>query len=266
MKIENGVYHDSITLNSHEVDPFNAAHPTYYFLVMQEVAGAHAYSYGVSIPQLQQHNKTWVVTRTRMTISDYARWPGSIRVETWPQEPWKLYFPRVCRAWDQAGKPLFESLSQWVVMDVQTQRPVKPQQIADLFGPLARKQAVDPDLGRRVSFDKESFADILTYAPRILYTDNDLNMHVNNVVYLQWMLESLPHAFRDTHLAKEIDISYLAQTFRDDSVVVLTGLQRKDILQAHEMELTHEVRRLLPDGESQAVCVAKTVWIERPHQ
>lgn len=263
MHIENGIYHDTIALGSHEFDPFNSAHPTSYFQIMQEVAGAHAFHKGVSIPQLHSMNKTWVVTRTRMKILFGASWPLSIRIVTWPQAPWKLYFPRVCRAWDTNGNELFESLSHWVIMDLEAQRPVKPQQVENLFGSSEREGDMDPDLGRRVSFPEESYPEILTYEPKILYSDNDLNMHVNNVVYLQWMLDSLPFSFRDTHVATEVDISYLAQTFRDDTVVVRTALVEKDILTTGQPQLFHEVRRILPDGKSQAVCVAKTNWRTR---
>lgn len=258
MQIENGIYKDTVDLSSHEVDPFNATHPTFYFQVMQEVAGAHAYQLGVSIPQLQHMGKTWVVTRTRMRIDGYAPWPGSISVETWPQQPWKLYFPRVCRAWTEGGSLLFESLSQWVVMDLTTQRPIKPQHIAELFGPNIREQLVDPDLGKKVSFPEDPARVLYSYDPRILYTDNDLNMHVNNVVYLQWMLDSLPFSFRDTHVVREVDISYLAQTFREDSVTIRTTSS-----QEQDMEMMHEVRRALPGGGSQVVSVARTVWQKR---
>jgi acyl-ACP thioesterase len=263
VQLENGRYRDSVALNSHEVDSNNSAHASCYFQVMQEAAGSHAYHLGVSIPQLMQVHKTWVVTRTRMTILRHASWPGTITVETWPQEPWKLYYPRVCRAWDAQDNLLFESLSQWVIMDLATQRPVKPQQTPDLFGGTAVAQVVDPDLGRRVSFDQEAYARLLTHEPRIRYEDCDLNMHVNNVVYLQWMLDSLPFDFRDSHLVREVDISYLAQTFREDRVMVTTGLERPESLTEREPVLFHEISRHASDGNMVTVCVARTRWRNR---
>lgn len=263
MHIEHGIYHDMISLGSHEVDPFNAALPTCYFQIMQEAAGAHAFHRGVSIPHLQRMDKTWVVTRTRMRLLAHASWPGTIRVETWPQNPWKLYFPRVCKAWDADGQELFESLSHWVVMDLTSQRPVKPQQVATMFGPSAIGRDLDPDLGRRVSFPQEACRKFITYEPRILYSDIDLNRHVNNVVYLQWMLDSLPFSFRDTHVAREIDISYLAQTFGDDRIIVRTGLMEEELLAQGEALLFHEITKIHSDGTSEPVCVAKTSWSER---
>jgi acyl-CoA thioesterase FadM len=148
-------------------------------------------------------------------------------------------------------------------MDTTTQRPLKPQAIVDSFDPIVAKDLVDPNLGKRVSFDEGECADLLVYEPTILYTDNDINMHVNNVVFLQWMLDSLPFAFRDSHVVGEVDISYLAQTFREDHIRVRTGISEPDLLESDAPTLSHEVLRVLPTGETQAVCVATTTWRRR---
>lgn len=264
MQIHDGIYSDSFIMDSYEVDPFYSAQTAYYFRVMQEAAGAHAYHRKVSIPHLQSEGKTWVVTRTKMSIEHHATWPNTLRVETWPQKPWKLYFPRVCRLYDATDRMLFQSLTHWVVMDMEKQRPIKPTTVADRFGPVDAQTMVDPDLGRRVFFDSNSFGKLISYKPKILYSDCDFNKHVNNVTYLEWMLESLPFTFRDTHITTEVDISYLAQTYREDTIMVQTGLIDGTSMEDDEPLLFHEVVRKAPDGELQQVCVASTKWKNRP--
>jgi len=263
MQILNGIYCDELKLDSYEVDPFYHAHTAYYFRIMQEAAGAHAYYRGVSIPHLQKEGKTWVVTRTKMNISQYASWPNTLQVKTWPQEPWKLYYPRVCRLYDNQDQLLFQSLTHWVVMDQEKQRPIKPSAISDRFGIVEAPAIVDPDLGRRVFFDSSTYAELLTYEPRILYGDCDFNRHVNNVTYLEWILESLPFSFRDSHLATDIDIAYLAQTYREDTILVITGLTQEKLLEDDNVQLFHEVVRISFEGERQQVCTAATTWKNR---
>lgn len=263
MPINNGVYTESKLLESYEMDPFYRAQTAFYFRIMQESAGAHAYHRGVSIPHLQQEGKTWVVTRTHMVISNYALWPDTVTVETYPQEPWKLYFPRVCRLYNSKGEQLFQSLTHWVVMDVKTQRPIKPTSIAERFGAVDRHTHVDPNLGKRVSFNTDDFAHMITYSPIVRYSDCDFNKHVNNVIYFEWMLDSLPFSFRDTHLIAEVDISYLAQTFQNDDISVRTGLTERGILENDSLILFHEVLKTNDLGETQPVCVATTRWYRR---
>lgn len=260
MQINEGIYSDDFALNSYDVDHNNLAHTAYYFRIMQEVAGSHAYHRGVSILHLQQEEKTWVVTRTNMKILRYAHWPNTIHVETWPQQPWKLYYPRVCRAQDTDGNMLFESLSHWVVMDTQKNRPMKPQTISKRFDHVPENIYKDPNLGRRANFETDSFEHILFHTPKVLYSDTDFNRHVNNVIYLEWMLESLPFSFRDSYHITEVDISYRAQTYREDTITVHTGLLSADMLTQQQPIIYHEVLRLLPDGEQETVAVATTTW------
>ncbi len=251
MKIVDGIYRNTIELNSHDVDAFNAVHPAFYFRVMQEAAGMHAYLKQVSIPQLQLEGKTWVVTRTKMTITHYLSWPNSLEVTTWPQTPWKFYYPRVCRAESTTGELLFESMSHWVVMDVAKMRPIRDAVINSSFEAVENALFRDPDLGNRSDFDATAASPLFTYTPKINYSDVDLNQHVNNVVYLQWMLASLPFAFRDEWLIASIDISYRAQAFRDDNIVVMTGGRAPTLY--HKIETK----------EGKIVATATTSWRPR---
>lgn len=257
MSSVNNIYKENIALNSNDVDSFNRSHCTTYFNIMQEVAGKHAHQFGMSIPQLLKDDKTWVVTRTKMKIEKWASWPSVMQIETWPQKNFRFYYPRVCRALNENNETLFESISQWVVIDHASQRPVKPQQFKTLPFPENEPITLSPDLGRRVNFNTSDFEKIVEYRPQIAYGDCDLNLHVNNVVYLKWMLDSLSFSFRDTHLVTEVDISYLYQTFRDDKVVVLTGYEKND----ESITLYHQINRLLENNETQEVSVAQTKWI-----
>ncbi|MGI6433479.1 MAG: hypothetical protein ACOXZ4_06575 [Sphaerochaetaceae bacterium] len=96
------------------------------------------------------------------------------------------------------------------MVDLDSQRPVKPDLIAQLFGSSMQDQIVDPDLGSRISFNGDI---AYTSNPIVGYEDIDLNRHVNNVAYVKWMLESLPYSFKDTHVATEIDISFFSSSF-----------------------------------------------------
>jgi medium-chain acyl-[acyl-carrier-protein] hydrolase len=256
LEIIDHVFRETFRIKSHEVDSFNKVHPLYYFLLMQEVAGYHAYKNNLSIPHLLENKKTWVVTRTKMTIFDYAKWPSTIKVETWPQKPWQFYFPRVCRAFNSNDELLFESLSHWVVVDISNNRPVKPENFDYMKEPQSEPAIINPDLGRRIQFKAEG-EKVTKYKPEIRYSDTDLNMHINNVTYLQWILDSFPFDFRDQHQLQEVDITYLAQTFRDEEIVVSTS----ECQDSESVSYLHQISSL--KEKEIPVCNAKTKWIKR---
>lgn len=262
MTIENGIYSDDIQVYNYYMDPFGSARIGYYFVVLQEAAGSHAYACNAGLSHLQKEGKTWVVSRTKMTVSRYIGWPASFRVQTWAQEPYKFYCPRATQALDASGNELFCAMSHWAVVDLKTRRPLNPQGILARFEPKSAASG-SPELGKRVSFNQHEFETMFTYQPTIHYNDMDLNGHVNNIVYLDWMLDSLPFSFRDAYKVSQIDISYLAETYRDDSILVYTGLFREDSLSAQEPQLVHCVFRLLADGGKETLSVAKTSWQKR---
>jgi medium-chain acyl-[acyl-carrier-protein] hydrolase len=99
--------------------------------------------------------------------------------------------------------------------------PIKADRvIKDEFEPL-------PDL---TQIDKE-----ITFCVRL--KDLDLNKHVNNTVYIQWAMESVPTEVLDKYNPVEIEVSYRGEAFYGDDI--LAGVQ---LLQEEEpLSLLHRI-------------------------
>lgn len=263
MRLEHNIFHSDLFLYSYEVDPFYHAKLAYYFQIAQEAASYHSRMLGCDIPSLQKKDKTWLIVRTHMAIARYATWPEEFSIETWAQKPWKLYFPRGTVATDAAGKELFHSMSQWVVMDLKTHHPTKPKEIVDAFGEPAGISFYSPDLGVRQSFETATITTQQTLSIPILYRDTDFNKHVNNVSYVSWIMESLCDDFLNAYKVSNIDISYLSQTYRHDTITIRTGSLMPDPSHPGEPGYVHEIVRDNPDGSHTPVCTAYTRWTPR---
>jgi acyl-ACP thioesterase len=262
MKIENNIFSTRVPLYSFQVDSFNHAHLASYLQILQEAAARHSYERNLGVPQLREQGLTWVLARTKVMVNRYAPWPTDLDILTWPQEPWKLYFPRGTKVLGPDGEELCRSLSQWVVMDLSSHRPVKPQNLANMFGVADPSLYYSPDLGKRVEYSA-GLVEIATHVPVIQYVDADLNGHVNNIVYAQWMIAGLPHAFLDNYQIAEFDIAYLAETMRHDTVAVRTGAVDDKIMEQDSPILVHEIRKNLADGTTTPVSIARTSWKRR---
>jgi len=255
-------YKTDVTLYSFQVDPFYYARLIYYLQIIQEVAGLHAYKLDASIPQLRQKGMTWVLIRTKLNIAKYIVWPETISVETWPQKPWKFYFPRVTVGTDTQGSEVFRAISQWMVIDLHTHRPSRNPMLYERFDGRKAPFELDCDLGRQKQFD-DTLDQLPKYHPTILYSDADFNGHINNISYVSWMLDALPNDFRDHYKVTEIDISYTSETQREDQITVHSALVSSDGLHAEEPELMHKIEKLNKEGEIQTVSLARTVWRKR---
>ena len=82
--------------------------------------------------------------------------------------------------------------------------------------------------------------------------DMDMNGHVNNVVYVQWLLESVPPETWEKHVLSEIILEYRSECNFGDSVTATC-------CEIEEANDTYVLLHKLARGEGEIVR-AKTVW------
>ncbi len=256
MQINNGIASETFTLQSRDVDRYSTCNADTYFHYMQDAAGLHATLMGISINDLRERGRTWMVNRTKMKIHSLATWPSEVRIETWPQAPQKFYCPRGCRGY--IGETLlFESMTRWLIIDLNKGRIAKPEsENFERFDISGRNEPLDMD--SRLSFDAENCEEVTETALTIRYKDTDTNGHVNNVSFVQWMLEALPFFFLDEYTATEIDITYLKEAFDSDKLICQTGFMPKE----DGYTLQHQIAKQ-EEGELIPLCVAQSTWTNR---
>ncbi|MFA6844168.1 MAG: acyl-ACP thioesterase domain-containing protein [Sphaerochaetaceae bacterium] len=252
---------------TYETDPHYNARLAFYFGIVQDAAGLHAACRHLSIPELQEQGKTWVILRSKMKILRYTAWPEDVLAETWAQQPLGFHMPRVVRGYDEQHKPLFEAMTQWAILDLQHNfRPVRPQEITATLGiPSENDNAhyINPTLEKRIQFEASGSKVIFTYSPIIHLLDTDGNHHVNNISYLNWVLDSLPNGFRNDYKVDEIDVSWIRQTFLGEHVRVFTGSPIEKVLEQEEPLLYHKIVRTEEDGSETIVWEGMTHWKKR---
>lgn len=261
---ENNVAHSTFITYSYETDCFSEARLAFYFQIVQEAAAMHAALRGCSIPTLHQEGKTWVITHSSMEVYRYAAWTDLIQVETWAQEPIRLHLPRVVKGYDQQGNLLFIAKTHWAIIELDSGRPARPKDMAFRIGLPPESDEIhrlDMTLPRKK--EEQDLELLCTHKPVIAYLDTDRNLHVNNISYLNWALESLPSSFRNRCKVASIDISYFRQTFLEDDLEVLTYSQTREALFFDEPTLEHQILRKEKDGSTTLVWQGTTIWKRR---
>ena len=156
---------------------------------MQEAAGISAARLGWGIQALQSEGLTWMLSRLRVSVQRYVPWGETITVRTWPSGvKGRLIAKRCFLGLDEKGAELFRASSEWLYVDMAAQKIAKlPETFADLV-PAGTLDFELPDIGGKFAHlpSVDGRADILTR-----HSDLDFNDHVNNVHYVEWMLESV---------------------------------------------------------------------------
>ncbi len=260
------VFETSYKTYTYHIDPYFHAKESFLFEILQEAAGRHASLKKLSIPDLNREGKTWVVTRTRLAIDRYTVWPEEIHVETWAQDPVKLFFTRGTRAFLKDGTPLFRAISWWAVLDVSTGRPVRPQLMNERIGVPPEDEShprIDSSFAKRLTYENLDLEALADYVPSIRYEDTDSNHHVNNVAYINWIMESLPDSFRNAFKPCWLDVSWMNQTYRHDKVQMISGAFPGEGLESPNPHLFHQLVRLEEDGSKTVLFSCESRWKTR---
>ena len=156
---------------------------------MQEAAGISADRLGWGIRALQEEGLTWMLSRLRVSVARYVPWGTSITIRTWPSGmKGKLVAKRCFVGLDEGGEELFRASSEWLYVDMAAQKIARlPETFAGLVPPSTPDIDL-PDIGGKFAHlpSVDASADVLTR-----HSDLDFNDHVNNVHYVEWMLESV---------------------------------------------------------------------------
>lgn len=221
---------DSSNVAVHSFTPYTyntyaeyVATPRWLFEVCQEAAAMHSGLKHLGVPDLLKEGKTWVITREKMTISRYPRWNNEVTVKTGVPDANSFFAPRTVLGEDENGKEIFRASMMWAVVNAVTRMPVKVGGIYDRIGCVKGPSFVDETLRREPKIDIQSLLakqPVCTFVPQIFFFDCDINNHINNIVYLDWILRTVPADYMENHLPSMIDIMWIHEVHMNDRVEV----------------------------------------------
>ena len=157
---------------------------------MQEIAGLNAEKLGWGIRKLQEEGLTWMLSRLHLKVARYVPWGEKITLRTWPSGmKGRLIAMRCFQGADGAGGEVLQAHSEWLYVDMKAQKIAKlPESFADLVPPDTPDILFD-DIGGKFT---QLPAVTASAEIRVRQSDLDFNDHVNNVHYVEWMLETIP--------------------------------------------------------------------------
>lgn len=230
------------------VDCYGRLKPSMLLLYAQEVAGHHSDQLGFTYNSLASQGLFWAIIRNRVSITRLPREHEDITIETWPMPTTRTAYPRSTIAYDAQGNELFRSVSLWVLMDRQNRSMVLPGKSGvDVPGLLRGSELAPPNSLAPVSLSAKT-------ERTVRFTDLDLNGHMNNCRYMDWVCDLLPSGFHHGHPMKEFTLCYLAEAREGD------GLQLHWELDSNRSLRTEIVRHSETDGQDHRIFSANIIY------
>ena len=202
---------------SFDVDFKGRAHLRALMNYLQDAARGHSIREGFSVFDLFKKGITWVVSRYHLRVSRYPELGENILVKTWASAKNGYYALRDFEVYDEKGNKILSATSSWMIIELNTRRPVK---VENLFP----DELVLPRRALEDDFPSLPIVETLDYKVdfRALFEDLDFNRHVNNVVYSCWAVEAMPQEVLFSSRPVELEINYRSEVFYGDQIEVIT--------------------------------------------
>jgi acyl-ACP thioesterase len=213
----NPVYwEEAYLLRSYEVDFRNRLRLTVLFQWMQETATNQIERQGVGIDVLRSRNEAWVLSRLLLQMDRYPGRGEEIRVKTWPRGIERLFAHRDFQISKADGEILGRATSYWLLVDLATRRPKRLEVVFKHMPTAPEQQAVRrrPEKLPRLEKPEEGL--------KVLsgYSHLDLNNHVNNAHYIEWILDAFSAQVHETFQVSRLQVNFQAETKIGDRITL----------------------------------------------
>ncbi|MEQ8706088.1 MAG: thioesterase [Phaeodactylibacter sp.] len=216
--------------------------------LMQEAALQNVIQIGMSYWDLEAHHISWVLTRQQLQVQRLPMLNEPIRINTYPAGFLRAFALRDFWVETQDGEPLAHSASTWLLMDTRTRRMASPPDFVLAFNKRMppRDQCLPRITGQVAKLEKADYQANYT----VHWHDLDFNQHLNNTLYIQWMMDPVPSAVLAERQLAFLDIEYRAESKLADELQA----------EVQEMETDTYCHRILRPADGKVLANAYTRW------
>ena len=216
--------------------------------LMQEAALQNVIQIGMSYWDLEPHHISWVLTRQQIRVQRLPKLNEAIRIRTYPAGFIRAFALRDFWVETQKGEPLAHSASTWLLMDTRTRRMANPPDFILAFNDRMppREQCLPRISGQMEKIEAADYVRGYT----VNWHDLDFNRHLNNTLYIQWMLDPVPADILEGKQLTFLDIEYRAEGQLADTL-------RSEV---QETEAGTYCHRILRPADGKVLANAYTRW------
>lgn len=237
----------SFELKTYELDFHGRVPVAVIYRFMQEAAEQDAVDRQFDTETLLRKNLTWMLLRMQLRFRKFPEGRQGIDVETWPSGIDSRYAFREFKLFAARRQEHFAVASSvWLLIDRERQRPV---QLAPFFK-TSERERTEPMVLARQSEPDPSGGIVVSKEFPVRLADLDINNHVNNLHYLEWVVESVPEEYWAGRTLVELDLEYKKQVMYGDTV-------RVETVPATGGGFFHRMTSPKANG---AILTARTVW------
>ncbi|MDR2481992.1 MAG: acyl-ACP thioesterase [Spirochaetaceae bacterium] len=208
------ILEEKVNVDFTSVDPSGKITLFSVFDLFQKLAIKHAERLGVGRTVMLSSGRVWLISRVSVLIERRPILDEDIVIRTWPHGSERLFFMRDYDISTTEGVRIARGRAGWIVVDIKSRRPLRPSEAG-----LTLPQNGETETMIEMPAGLSSRDDLVKTSERkVLYSDIDLNVHVNNARYVQWVQDIIDPKTLENASKMRFDINYVSEVKCGDTI------------------------------------------------
>ncbi|MCD7748919.1 MAG: thioesterase [Oscillospiraceae bacterium] len=200
------LYEKKFDVAMRDCDMFRRLKPSALLTMFQDCSEDLTEHWGVGLDRMLDSGLIWVVARASCQVKELPRHGQPVAFRGWAGRSRMGIYPYQYHIEDEAGRELITGSSLWTLADCQTHsmmgRNVPRLELPSPEGPDAALPKM-PYIPSPKDFE--------TVRRRVLYSETDINGHLTNAKYMDWVCDLAPQEFHKAHPITGLRIDYRAE-------------------------------------------------------
>jgi acyl-ACP thioesterase len=213
-------------VESFDADLHNSLKISSIFNYMQDIAALHADKLGIGYNILQEKQIFWVLSWAKVEIKSLPSYGETMKIQTWAKGKERLYYMRDYVISNEQGDELIKATSAWLLLDAKTKRMTDLDRLGLNLPSFPEEHAIKEYPGKF----KYDVSEGQCFNRKICYSDIDINKHVNNARYIEFILDRYNQKEHNEKKISSLTIAYKGEThFMDELELKRSPLMENDL-------------------------------------
>ena len=218
------------TLRTSDFNRYKRILPSAILDIFQDVAGLHAKELGCDYDTLLQREMLWALTRVKYEVLCQPKLFDTLTARTWPLAPTRAGFKREYLLCDKDGNVLIKGSSEWVVMHSVKRSLMPSENVYSVSEGFCDETVFEGRLERLRDFEDDG----KPYVSVPQFCDIDMNGHVNNTKYANYVLNSI--SLGEPQEIRSFQIDYRHEVLAGEGLNIYTRFEDNTLLAKGEDE------------------------------
>lgn len=213
-------------ISNNDVDYRFTLKPANIFRLFQDVAMLATQDKGVDSISLAKRNIDWVITRMDVEIKRLPRCNETVTVCTYPGKDLAMLYPRYFYIVDSHNEIIVRCASIWALIDAKERKVIVDRDVISKLP--AENTGYELPLPSKLAMSEDK---TLIEERTIHYSDLDFNCHMNNVHYVELLMDVHDFSFYKNHRPSFISLNYIKEIKEKDKVSVYSDNKNPEMIE-----------------------------------